>query len=205
MEVYMSNFRNVNDDLLKDLDKYILDNKLPVIETLQEINNDLKVLYAQKDNLNDIKSIKDYKSHFENAYKEEKKNPELTDIIEQRMLNILRTFYEILGESEDIITTKILSSKIRELEVIVENNEPVKIEVLQALEDLTKELVKQKDSIQNKTQIENIRNHFEAIFKDCKKKKDFSNSASLRMQEIEKGFNEIIGKKKNFLSVIFGK
>ena len=454
------------DDLLKDLDKYILDKKLPVIETLQEINNDLKVLYAQKDNLNDIKSIKDYKSHFENAYKEAKKNPELTDIIEQRMLDILKTFLEILGESKDSINTKIseiksagndkkfvvefneklntlnesitklqssftnenkldftqleiiekisvdfekqkkrinqkkllerskdsiesifieynkfetndgsaenllkrvlknfylifekseqqineifakieeqeaerkfeiefsellekisdsitqiqnsieaknsidfthlqiienslstlkskkdkiknlkaiednkskvesiynecrnqdslsqnfeksmleilnkfydllnfsaeqkqqilearqkadeerkfankvseqnetiksLSSKIRELEVIVENNEPVKIELLQTLEGLIKELVKQKDIIQDKSEIENLKVHFDAIFKDCKKRKDFSNSASLRMQEIEKGFNEIIGKKKNFLSVIFGK
>ena len=58
----------------------------------------MKILYAQKDNLNDVKSIKDNKSHFENAYKEAKKNPELTDIIEQRMLDILKTFYEVLGE-----------------------------------------------------------------------------------------------------------
>lgn len=454
------------DDLLKDLDKYILDNKLPVIETLQEINNDLKVLYAQKDNLNDIKSIKDFKSHFENAYKEAKKNPELTDIIEQRMLDILRTFYEILGESKDSINTKIseiktagndkkfavefdeklntlnesitklqlsftnekkldfvqletiekisvdfekqkkrinqkkllerskdsiesifveyikletkdgsaekllkrilknfylifekseqqinesfekikekeserkfeieftellnkigdsitqilnsietkssidfthfqiienslstlkskkkeiknlkmiednkskfesifddcrkqnllsqnseksmleilnkfydildfsdeqkrkiqearqkadeirefenkvseqneaiksISEKIRELEVIVENNEPVKIELLQTMEDSITQLAKRKDIIHDKAEIENLKVHFDAIFKDCKKKKNFSNSASLRMQEIEKGFNEIIGKKKNFLSVIFGK
>lgn len=454
------------DDLLKDLDKYILDNKLPVIEILQEINNDLKVLYAQKDNLNDIKSIKDFKSHFENAYKEAKKNPELTDIIEQRMLDILRTFYEILGESKDSINTKIseiktagndkkfavefdeklntlnesitklqstftnekkldfvqletiekisvdfekqkkrinqkkllerskdsiesifveyikletkdgsaekllkrilknfylifekseqqinegfekikekeserkfeieftellnkigdsitqilnsietkssidfthfqiienslstlkskkkeiknlkmiednkskfesifddcrkqnllsqnseksmleilnkfydildfsdeqkkkiqearqkadeirefenkvseqneaiksISEKIRELEVIVENNEPVKIELFQTMEDSITQLAKRKDIIHDKAEIENLKVHFDAIFKDCKRKKNFSNSASLRMQEIEKGFNEIIGKKKNFLSVIFGK
>ena len=454
------------DDLLKDLDKYILDNKLPVIETLQEINNDLKVLYEQKDNLNDIKSIKDFKSHFENAYKEAKKNPELTDIIEQRMLDILRTFYEILGESKDSINTKIseiktagndkkfavefdeklntlnesitklqlsftnekkldfvqletiekisvdfekqkkrinqkkllerskdsiesifveyikletkdgsaekllkrilknfylifekseqqinesfekikekeserkfeieftellnkigdsitqilnsietkssidfthfqiienslstlkskkkeiknlkmiednkskfesifddcrkqnllsqnseksmleilnkfydildfsdeqkkkiqearqkadeirefenkvseqneaiksISEKIRELEVIVENNEPVKIELLQTMEDSITQLAKRKDIIHDKAEIENLKVHFDAIFKDCKKKKNFSNSASLRMQEIEKSFDDILEKKKGFWSRIFGK
>lgn len=454
------------DNLLKDLDKYIEKKELPEIQTLKVINDQLKILYAQKDNLNDVKSIKDNKSHFENAYKEAKKNPELTDIIEQRMLDILKTFYEILGESKDRINIKIseiksagndkkfavefneklnalnesitklqssftnekkldfaqletiekisvdfekqkkrinqkkllerskdsiesifveyikletkdgsaekllkrilknfylifekseqqinesfekikekeserkfeieftellnkigdsitqilnsietkssidfthfqiienslstlkskkkeiknlkmiednkskfesifddcrkqnllsqnseksmleilnkfydildfsdeqkkkiqearqkadeirefenkvseqneaiksISEKIRELEVIVENNEPVKIELLQTMEDSITQLAKRKDIIHDKAEIENLKVHFDAIFKDCKKKKNFSNSASLRMQEIEKGFNEIIGKKKNFLSVIFGK
>ena len=454
------------DNLLKDLDKYIEKKELPEIQTLKVINDQLKILYAQKDNLNDVKSIKDNKSHFENAYKEAKKNLELTDIIEQRMLDILKTFYEVLGESKDSINIKIseiksagndkkfavefneklnalnesitklqssftnekkldfaqletiekisvdfekqkkrinqkkllerskdsiesifveyikletkdgsaekllkrilknfylifekseqqinesfekikekeserkfeieftellnkigdsitqilnsietkssidfthfqiienslstlkskkkeiknlkmiednkskfesifddcrkqnllsqnseksmleilnkfydildfsdeqkkkiqearqkadeirefenkvseqneaiksISEKIRELEVIVENNEPVKIELLQTMEDSITQLAKRKDIIHDKTEIENMKVHFDAIFKDCKKKKNFSNSASLRMWEIEKGFNEIIGKKKNFLSVIFGK
>lgn len=322
------------DNLLKDLDKYIEKKELPEIQTLKVINDQLKILYAQKDNLNDVKSIKDNKSHFENAYKEAKKNPELTDIIEQRMLDILKTFYEVLGESKDSINIKIseiksagndkkfavefdeklntlnesitklqssftnekkldfvqletiekisvdfekqkkrinqkkllerskdsiesiyieyikletkdgseekllkrilknfylifekseqqinesfekikenetiksLSAKIRELETSIENNEPVKIELLQILEDLIKELVKQKDIIQYKTQIENMKVHFDAIFKDFKKRTDFSNSSNLRMQEIEKGFNEVIGKKKTFLARILGK
>lgn len=454
------------DNLLKELDKYIEKKELPEIQTLKVINDQLKILYAQKDNLNDVKSIKDNKSHFENAYKEAKKNPELTDIIEQRMLDILKTFYEVLGESKDSINIKIseiksagndkkfavefneklnalnesitklqssftnekkldfaqletiekisvdfekqkkrinqkkllerskdsiesifveyikletkdgsaekllkrilknfylifekseqqinesfekikekeserkfeieftellnkigdsitqilnsietkssidfthlqiienslstlkskkkeiknlkmvednkskfesifddcrkqnllsqnseksmleilnkfydildfsdeqkkkiqearqkadkirefenkvseqneaiksLSEKIRELEVIVENNEPVKIELLQTMEDSITQLAKQKDIIHDKTEIENMKVHFDAIFKDCKKRKDFSNSASLRMQEIEKSFDDILEKKKGFWSRIFGK
>ena len=54
-------------------------------------------------------------------------------------------------------TIKSLSAKIRELETSIENNEPVKIELLQILEDLIKELVKQKDIIQNTGKSENGR------------------------------------------------
>ena len=73
------------------------------------------------------------------------------------------------------------------------------------MEDSITQLAKQKDIIHDKTEIENMKVHFDAIFKDCKKRKDFSNSASLRLQEIEKSFDDILGKKKGFWSRIFGK
>lgn len=118
------------DDLLKDLDKYILGKQEVAIETLQEINSDLKVLYAQKENLKDLKSIEEYRSHFETAYKEAKKNPKLTDIIEQRMLDILRTFLEIIKETD--IKNKIESIKAigNEKKFAIESNEK-----MQNLED----------------------------------------------------------------------
>lgn len=118
------------DDLLKDLDKYIIEKQEISIETLQEINSDLKVLYAQKENLKDLKSIEEYRSHFETAYKEAKKNPKLTDIIEQRMLDILRTFLEIIKETD--IKNKIESIKAigNEKKFAIESNEK-----MQNLED----------------------------------------------------------------------
>ena len=115
----------------------------------------------------------------------------------------IREFENKVSEQNEAI--KSLSEKIRELEVIVENNEPVKIELLQTMEDSITQLAKQKDIIHDKTEIENMKVHFDAIFKDCKKRKDFSNSASLRMQEIEKSFDDILEKKKGFWSRIFGK
>lgn len=111
------------DNLLKDLDKYIIEKQEISIETLQEINSDLKVLYAQKENIKDLKSIEEYKSHFETAYKEVKKNPNLTDIIEQRMLDILITFFELIGEND--IKNKIANIKAigDEKKLAAESNE----------------------------------------------------------------------------------
>ena len=313
------------DTLLTELDKYILDNKLPVIETFQAINDDLKTLYEQKENSSNIKFIKDYESHFENAYIESKKNPNLTDIIEQRMLGILRTFFEISGETEDNISIKLddikkagddkkfsidfekhveeldesvvrilssyannknidyeelkrierisifftdpksrmnqvkklegskdciesvwreysksenksssveeslkrvlsnlyeafgntaenvglvfekyeaaetikkITSQILELENAVGTNLQIKVDALQNIADSIKDLAKQKDSIQDKSEVESNKLHFAAIYKDCKKRKDFSSSMKLRMQEILDGFDELLGKKK---------
>lgn len=68
-------------------------------------------------------------------------------------------------------------------------------------------LAKQKDMIQDKSEVENGKIHFDAIFRDCKKRKDFSNSSKLRMQEIANRFDEILEtkEKKGFFSKLFGK
>ncbi|WP_191014330.1 hypothetical protein [Treponema zioleckii] len=332
------------DDLLKELDKYVLANQTIAIETLQEIHNDLKILYNKKSDFFYYEdTIEVLASHFENTYKEAKKNPNLTDIIENRMLSILKTAYLILDyyyldfgdepdrknaderlakikaegdkirfevicnenarsldeavakvqekfskekqldfeqlktiedlanyfssqkdritqkkslepnkvifesiwkeysklddkslsaeeslkrilkafynffekseeEINDIFTlqeneenTKSLTSKIHELEILVENREQIKIEILQNIEDLLNELAKQKDMIQDKSELENGSVHFDAIFKDCKKRKDFSNSSKLRMQEITNKFSEILPQKqKGFFAKFFG-
>lgn len=342
------------DELLKELDKYVLAKQTIAIETLQEINSDLKILHNQKDNLEDIKSIQNYVSHFETTYMEAIKNQNLTDIIENRMLTVLQTFYEILepdfdfsenmsessdfrlkaiksagnkikfeiefneklstldeavtklqekfanekkldfellkaienlsvyfhaqkdkatqkktleqskdilesiwkeyagqddkssssesnlkrilknfylffGKSEQEIydffkkhdeemdfsrkiteqtaTTKQLTSSMRELESIVESHEQMKIEILQNLEDLLNELAKQKDIIQDKSELEKCKNHFDAVFKDFKRRKEASSSSKLRMQEIANRFDEILEtkEKKGFFSKLFGK
>ncbi len=341
-------------ELLKELDKYVLAKQTIAIETLQEIENDLKILFSQKDNLEDIKSIQNYVSHFETTYIEAIKNQNLTDIIENRMLTVLQTFYEILepdfdfsenmsessdfrlkaiksagnkmkfeiefneklstldeavtklqekfanekkldfellttienlsvyfhthkdkttqkktleqskdilesiwkeyagqddkssssesnlkrilknfylffGKSEQEIydffkkhdeemefsrkiteqtaTTKQLTSSMRELESIVESHEQMKIEILQNLEDLLNELAKQKDIIQDKRELEKCKNHFDAVFKDFKRRKETSSSSKLRMQEIANRFDEILEtkEKKGFFSKLFGK
>lgn len=342
------------DELLKELDKYVLAKQTIAIETLQEINSDLKILHNQKDNLEDIKSIQNYVSHFETTYMEAIKNQNLTDIIENRMLTVLQTFYEILepdfdfsenmsessdfrlkaiksagnkvkfeiefnkkqkaldeavtklqekfanekkldfellttienlsvyfhaqkdkatqkktleqskdilesiwkeyagqndkssssesnlkrilknfylffGKSEQEIydffkkhdeemefsrkiteqtaTTKQLTSSMRELESIVESHEQMKIEILQNLEDLLNELAKQKDIIQDKSELEKCKNHFDAVFKDFKRRKETPSSSKLRMQEIANRFDEILEtkEKKGFFSKLFGK
>ena len=174
--------------------------------------------------------VEDNKSKFESIFDDCRKQNLLSQNSEKSMLEILNKFYDILDfsdeqkkkiqearqkadkirefenkVSEQNEAIKSLSEKIRELEVIVENNEPVKIELLQTMEDSITQLAKQKDIIHDKTEIENKKVHFDAIFKDCKKRKDFSNSASLRMQEIEKSFDDILEKKKGFWSRIFGK
>lgn len=197
---------------------------------LQIIENSLSTLKSKKKEIKNLKMVEDNKSKFESIFDDCRKQNLLSQNSEKLMLEILNKFYDILDfsdeqkkkiqevrqkadeirefenkVSEQNEAIKSISEKIRELEVIVENNEPVKIELLQTMEDSITQLAKQKDIIHDKTEIENMKVHFDAIFKDCKKRKDFLNSASLRMQEIEKGFNEIIGKKKNFLSVIFRK
>ncbi len=215
------------DDLLKDLDKYILDKKLPVIETLQEINNDLKVLYAQKDNLNDIKSIKDFKSHFENAYKEAKKNPELTDIIEQRMLDILRTFYEILGESKDSINTKIseiktagndkkfavefdeklntLNESITKLQSTFTNEKKLDFVQLEIIEKISVDFEKQKKRINQKKLLERSKDSIESIYIEYIKLETKDGSAEKLLTRILKNFYLIFEKSEQQINEGFEK
>lgn len=319
------------DELLKELDKYIQQDQKISIEILKAINDHLKILYKQKDNLKDKKSVKDYESHFETSYKEAKKSSNFDEIIEQRMLDILRTFFEILETKNDDINMKLseiekagndkkfevefykninsldksitkllsvfsnekrldftelevvenisislvkqksqinekkslerskdciesiwkeylaldnyssavennlkkilknfyeifdkseeeineifaeqdmvkkiaiqnknlndFSKKLSELETCVRNNEPLNIEILQNLEELIKEIAKQKDIIQDKTKIQNDKVYFYTILKDYKKTK-LSNTEKLRIQEIAKTFEEICGKTK---------
>lgn len=207
------------DDLLKDLDKYILGKQEVAIETLQEINSDLKVLYAQKENLKDLKSIEEYKSHFETAYKEAKKNPNLTDIIEQRMLDILITFFELIGEND--IKNKIESIKAigDEKKIAAESNEKkqnlddaivllqtaykkdktLDFEQLKIIENIAIFFITNKSKIQITKDFEKIKSILDEIFKqELSHENNYSGKETLK--RILMDFCEVLDKNAQYIN-----
>lgn len=207
------------DDLLKDLDKYILGKQEVAIETLQEINSDLKVLYAQKENLKDLKSIEEYKSHFETAYKEAKKNPNLTDIIEQRMLDILITFFELIGEND--IKNKIESIKAigDEKKIAAESNEKkqnlddaivllqtaykkdktLDFEQLKIIENIAIFFITNKSKIQITKDFEKIKSILDEIFKqELGQENNYSGKETLK--RILMDFCEVLDKNAQYIN-----
>lgn len=207
------------DDLLKDLDKYVLGKQEVAIETLQEINSDLKVLYAQKENLKDLKSIEEYKSHFETAYKEAKKNPNLTDIIEQRMLDILITFFELIGEND--IKNKIESIKAigDEKKIAAESNEKkqnlddaivllqtaykkdktLDFEQLKIIENIAIFFITNKSKIQITKDFEKIKSILDEIFKqELSHENNYSGKETLK--RILMDFCEVLDKNAQYIN-----
>lgn len=207
------------DDLLKDLDKYILGKQEVAIETLQEINSDLKVLYAQKENLKDLKSIEEYKSHFETAYKEAKKNPNLTDIIEQRMLDILITFFELIGEND--IKNKIANIKAigDEKKIAAESNEKkqnlddaivllqtaykkdktLDFEQLKIIENIAIFFITNKSKIQITKDFEKIKSILDEIFKqELSHENNYSGKETLK--RILMDFCEVLDKNAQYIN-----
>lgn len=207
------------DDLLKDLDKYILGKQEVAIDTLQEINSDLKVLYAQKENLKDLKSIEEYKSHFETAYKEAKKNPNLTDIIEQRMLDILITFFELIGEND--IKNKIANIKAigDEKKIAAESNEKkqnlddaivllqtaykkgktLDFEQLKIIENIAIFFITNKSKIQITKDFEKIKSILDEIFKqELSHENNYSGKETLK--RILMDFCEVLDKNAQYIN-----
>lgn len=207
------------DDLLKDLDKYILGKQEVAIDTLQEINSDLKVLYAQKENLKDLKSIEEYKSHFETAYKEAKKNPNLTDIIEQRMLDILITFFELIGEND--IKNKIANIKAigDEKKIAAESNEKkqnlddaivllqtaykkdktLDFEQLKIIENIAIFFITNKSKIQITKDFEKIKSILDEIFKqELSQENNYSGKETLK--RILMDFCEVLDKNTQYIN-----
>lgn len=208
------------EELLEELDKYILEGKLPVIKLLQEINEDLKILYKQKDNLKDKKSIMDCKFHFENAYKEVKKNPNLTDILEQRMLGILRTFFELLGESKESIDKKISAIKFSEeykaliklvdspiikLQSNFANEKKIDFEQLKIIETVSITFAENKNQIQNKKDLERIKNIIENLWHEYDEQNGKSLVVEENLKKVIKNFYEALGKNELEIDAVFSK
>jgi hypothetical protein len=213
------------DELLKELDKYIQQDQKISIEILKAINDHLKILYKQKDNLKDKKSVKDYESHFETSYKEAKKSSNFDEIIEQRMLDILRTFFEILETKNDDINMKVseiekagndkkfevefnkninsLDKSITKLLSLFSNEKKLDFAELEVIENISISLVKQKNQINEKKSLERSKDCIESIWKEYLALDNYSSAVENNLKKILKNFYEIFDKSEEEINEIF--
>lgn len=215
------------EELLEYLDDLLVKGKLPEYATLRELRDDLKILDGQKDNLIDIKSIKDYNYHFENAYYKSKRNLNLDSQIEGEMLGILRRFLELLEESEedvnikldkikatgsdnrfeiefvqqvkllDDVVTKVQSKFIKEKEIDVKQ--------LGEVENFANLFSAQKDRIKQKEFLKRSKDTVETIWKEYSLQDDKVSSLEKSLKRVLKSFYVIFGKSEQEISEIFAK
>jgi hypothetical protein len=195
------------------LDMAIQKKEVINVTTLQGIESALLVLVNQKNVIKNLKQVELLKAHFENAHKEYKKYPELSNIVEQRMLKILDMFYDILGKSEEQRKSifaemikadqeKKISETIRTLQISIEQRILPDISSLQVIEGALSALKNYKDDFQDLTSLVQSKKYFSAIYKDCVKL-DCLTSTKTRMKEISKSFDELLNKKPSVWEKVF--
>ena len=212
---------------LMDLEKYILKHELPLTTTIDVIDQELSYVYNQKDSIEDFKHIEDYESRFENIYIEAKKNQNLDNITEGRMLNTLRTFFEIQGEPSNKID-KLISeiqnsgenekfSALFKEQVVSMNNATSKLKStfesekkldsaqLGTIENLSIYFIEHKDKIAQKKILEASKETLEYIWKEYSKIEGKSSTDEDTLKRTLKNIYETFGISVKQINEIFAK
>ncbi|MBR6081035.1 MAG: hypothetical protein IKP60_12890 [Treponema sp.] len=213
------------EELLEYLDDILAKGNLPEHATLREIKDELKILDEQKDNLIDVKSIKDYRCHFENTYYQSKRNLNLDSQIEGEMLDILKSFFEILGDSEKSINDKLDEIKangddkkfdvefvkyIKQIDESVNKfqskfikEKEIDVKQLGEIENFANLFSAQKNRIKQKELLKRCKDTVESVFNEYVKQENKSTLIEESMQRTMRSLYEIFGKSEQEINQIF--
>lgn len=212
---------------LMDLEKYTLKHELPMTTTIDVLDQELSYVYNQKDSIADLKPIADYKTRFESIYIEAKKNQNLDNITEGRMLNTLRTFFEILGESKAEIEKLLceiqnssedekfsvlfkehvasMNNATENLKTTFESKKKLDAAQLATIETISIYFAENNEKISHKKILEASKELLEYIWKEYSKIESKSSTEKKTLKRILKNIYETFGMSINQINEIFSK